>query len=189
MKPLLISYIFFFTLLQTQSSAVLLNFDGIHATPSPVADYYESTYGVTFESNVGAYNHTDHEFSNEPSSQTIIFSLTSPFYMYKPSGFSDALSFFYSAKNSSPIVIYDAEGTVLASVTLPPTPGVPNAWEHIVIPFEGVATRVQFAYITLYDNIQLGAVAVPLFVDAASFLLVLMLFWLSLHYIHKPRPL
>jgi len=185
MKQLLTLCIFFFTLLQTDSAAISLNFEGMPTTPTPVTDFYESSYGITFESNVGAYNHTDYEFSNEPSFETIIFSLTSPFHMYKPSGFTDALSFFYSAKNSSPVIIYNAEGTVLASVILPPTLNVPHAWDHIVIPFEGVATRVQFEYITLYDNIQLGAVDVPLFFEGAYLLLALLLFFLSLQYMYK----
>ena len=187
MKQLLLWYLLFLTLPHAEGMAVSLNFEGMGNTPVPVADFYESTYGITFSSNVGAYNHTDYEFSNEASAPTIVFSLTSPFQMYKPSGFTDALSFFYSAKNHSPIVIYNAEGAVLAATTLPPTPNTPNAWEHIIIPFEGVATRVEFAYITLYDNIQIGAVGVPLGSETAYLLWVLLLFALSLKYMYQPR--
>ncbi len=176
---------FLFPLLYAYDGPITLDFEDIHTTPSPISNIYEASYGITFDSNVGAYSHDDYPFSNEPSPQTVIFSLTSPFQLYKPSGFSDSLAFYYSAKNSSPITIYDSNNNILASTTLPPTPNVPNAWQFVSIPFDGVATRVKFQYITLYDNIQLGNIAVPLLSDNLQYLLILLFAVASLQYMYK----
>ncbi len=147
--------------------AISLNFEGINDHTS-VSDYYLATDDVSFDSQAAAYTKSAATvtFDNPPSPETIIYS-SSNFNMHKPSGFSGALSFYYSNNTSTTVTIFNASGSPLATPTTivptgnPSPPAAPNAWQHITIPFSGTATRVEFGGDTLYDDIHLGSVNVP----------------------------
>ncbi len=190
MKKLLTLFLLLFTILEAKYEHILLDFEGINSTPSPVGSFYNAKYGIIFDDHVGAYSHNDYDFSNEPSSETIIFSF-STFSMTKSSGFTGTLSFYYSNNKNTSVTIFDASNNILSSVTIGSTgntdPNAPNSWKHISLSFNGNATHVKFGGDTLYDNIRLGSVDVPALSDALKLLLGLLLAFISIKHLYRKK--
>ncbi|MEA2111126.1 MAG: hypothetical protein U9P71_03650 [Campylobacterota bacterium] len=173
-----------------KSENILLDFEKITTTPDSVANFYDTEFGVVFDTQAAAYRHADRAFSNEPSFETILYS-SSDFFMHRPSGFKDILSFYHSNNHDTSVTIFDASSNILATATLTatgnPDPNNPSIWERATINFNGTATRVAFSGDTLYDNIQLGKTTVPTLSGFFKLLLLMLLAGISIRRLQPHR--
>jgi len=162
------------------ANVVTLTFEGVGNLAS-VNDFYNGgtdsaghsgpNYGINFSSNslglidssAGGSGNT----GNDPSGVTnLVFRDGSAATMNVAAGFDTGFSFYYAANFSASVVVYsglNATGSILATLTLDPTPNAYYQWFPIGVSFAGMAHSVDFGgsadYVT-FDNITLGA-AVP----------------------------
>ncbi len=155
-----------------QASEVILTFEGV-GDQNPVGDYYNGgpggSLGISFGSDslalVEGSAGGSGNFSNPPSGVTALFFLSGADVMDVPAGFNTGFSFYYADQtgNTGNVSVYsglDGTGSLLDSLSLPPTPDPYNVWENTGVSFSGTAESVEFGgaadYIA-FDNITLGA--------------------------------
>ena len=178
-------------ILEANAEGIHLDFEGINDHTS-VSNFYLADYNISFELRAAAYKQSAETvtFSNPPSPETIVYSNTS-FNMMHSSGFSDALSFYYSNNQSTIVTVFDASNNTLASLTIESTgntdPNAPDSWQQIILPFDGVATRVEFGGDTLYDNIHLGTLEIPTLSNSLKLLLALLLAFISIKHLYRKK--
>jgi hypothetical protein len=157
-------------------SLFMLDFEGTNGTQ--VGNFYNGgtggNQGISF--GAGAKSFVDVssgvDFSNEPSSQTVLSFLgSSDPVINAASGFEGGLSFYYSSKASGVVQVYDGEngtGNLLGRIYLDSqdtangctdSPGFCN-WTNVGVAFSGVAKSVDFSGasgFTAFDNVTFGS--------------------------------
>lgn len=177
--------------LLANAAPVVLNFTGL-GDQEAVASYYDGglggsgsgpgpSDGVTFESNAItavslAIGGSANIFNTPDGQNTAVFFLTgSGDVMNVPAGFSTGLSFFETGPTGGTVSVYsglDGTGSLLATLSLPPTPpgatdggvvsGVFSVWAPVGVTFSGSAESVNFsgsANAIGFTDITLGASA------------------------------
>jgi hypothetical protein len=153
------------------ASVVTLTFEGLGDEAS-IGNYYNGGAG----GNLGIQFGPDSlslisdtaggtgNFANAPSGSTIAFFLSGPGdVMNVTAGFDTGFSFYYAGSITGSVGVFsglDGTGTLLASLSLPPTPNPNTVWAPVGITFAGTAQSVVFSGAADYigfDNITLGS--------------------------------
>jgi hypothetical protein len=173
-------------------ATVVLTFEGLQ-NQEEILNYYNAglgsknsgpgpNYGITFDSNGLASIENSQpggtgNFSGEPSPHTAAFfgNATSGV-MNVTSGFTDELSFYYSAVAPGSVTVWSGSGgtgtelaslSLLATQTFPPPSGTTtyHTWDPESVSFSGTAESVVFSGSGNqigFDNVTVGAVPAPL---------------------------
>jgi hypothetical protein len=170
-------------------ATVVLTFEGLQ-NKEEILSYYSGgngslgsgpgpSYGITFGStalaSISSLAGGTGNFRNEPSPSTALFfgGTASSGVMDVTSGFTDELSFYYSAVGAGTVTVksgLDGTGSMLATLTLPdtgnngPSGSFFNMWDQVSVSFAGPAESVVFSGTVNgigFDNITLGAVPAP----------------------------
>jgi hypothetical protein len=188
---------------QVWAGPVVLTFEGFK-DEEPIGNYYNGglgglasgpgpNYGITFSSNSRISIESSAggigDFTNAPSGVAVAFFLmgTNDF-MDVPSGFTNSISFFYTASDPGSVNIYsglDGTGTLLATVPLFSTnnngpPGAhSNHWVLTSATFSGTAESVDFSNAANVgtkgygvDNLTISPLALSSVPEPASFTLI-----------------
>jgi hypothetical protein len=172
-------------------ATIVLTFEGL-GDQEQVLNYYNGgfggngsgpgpNYGITFGTDslsiISQAAGGSGDFDGAPSMPTILFFLSGPGdIMNVAAGFNTGFSFFYSSPfNAGSVTVFsglDGTGSVLASLTLPPTPdgttfGPPCSglydycpWVPIGVTFSGTAMSVDFSGTADqigFDDVTLGS--------------------------------
>jgi hypothetical protein len=174
--------------LQNQEQ-ILSYYDGGHGSLGSV--FPGPNYGITFDSNSlasiskaagGTGNFSE---PSPPGSTTALFfgGAASSGVMDVTSGFTGALSFYYSAVGAGSVTVksgLDGTGNTLATLTLPdtlnngPSGSFFNMWDQLSVSFAGTAESVVFSGTVNgigFDNITVGS-ATPSIPEPASLALL-----------------
>lgn len=167
------------------ASIIVLDFEGA-SNNAQVSNFYNGgkdskglsgiDYGIQFNPNALSLRDKDiggsGNFANEPSADTVMFFKTGSAILNYEAGFDTGFSFFYSAKYTATVYVYDdlnAQGNLLTSIKLLPQytdncNGDPTGtycnWTPAGSRFEGLAKSVDFGgavQYTGYDNVTFGS--------------------------------
>jgi VPDSG-CTERM motif len=183
-----------FLLGSSAAQAVVLTFEGLQDN-EPINNYYNGgtggfgsgpgpNYGINFTSDSLALISTagggTGNFSGNPSGDTIMYFLTGADTMNVAAGFTTGFSFFYACQVgfTGSVDVYsglNGTGSLLGTLSLPPTPNPYNVWVPIGVTFGGTAESVIFggaANFIGFDDVTLGS-ATPGVPDSGSTIMLL----------------
>ena len=200
-------------------AVIVLDFEGL-GDSDDILDFYNggtsqqgfsgTNYGVQF---AGALSLIDSDaggsgnFGNEPSPETIMFSLTqSTFVMNVAAGFTTGMSFYYTAAASNPsttVEVYDGlngTGNLLGSVVVPGQndgtncQGDPNGyycqWDPASIPFAGTGKSVKFigtANNLGFDDVTFGSITPGGQIPLSNWAIILGVFLIAAFTVYRIR--
>ena len=141
----------------TAPTPTTIDFEGI-GNNVPINDFYNSAYGITFIEAHGLIGH-DHggtgNFVNEPSPITVMF-WTGGTYptMNVATGFQGTVSFYYTARHSGSLLVYQTLPSNITGVEFNVFTLVSIAFSGTAysIVFEGTSNQIGFDNITLTVN-------------------------------------